>query len=70
MTTPTQIISTDAPLTTPQRRVLALVLNLIVPPTADGRMPGAAAVDVPAYLIESAPDDLPRLRDELDRLDD
>ena len=57
------------PLTAEQRAMLDIVLNLIVPPSADGRMPGAAEVGVPAYLFAEAPDALPVLRQELDELD-
>jgi len=57
------------PLTSEQRAILDLVLNLIVPPSADGRMPGAAEVGVLAYLAAEAPDALPLLRQELDQLD-
>ncbi len=57
------------PLTSEQRAILDLVLNLIVPPSADGRMPGAAEVGVPAYLVAEAPDALPLLRQELGQLE-
>jgi hypothetical protein len=52
-------------LTPAQQAILDAVLNLIVPPSADGRMPGAAEVGVPAYLVAEAADALPALRDEL-----
>ncbi len=52
-----------------QLAILDRVLNLIVPPSADGRMPGAAEVGVPAYLLAEAPDALPGLRAELDELE-
>ena len=63
------LIGTDAPLTILQRRGLALVLNMIVPPSDDGRMPGAADIDVLKYLLESEPGSIAPLREELDRLD-
>ena len=56
-------------LTSAQRATLDIALNLIVPPSADGRMPGAAEVGVPAYLYAEAPDALPVLCQELDELD-
>lgn len=56
-------------LTPEQRATLDIVLNLIVPPSADGRMPGAAEVGVPAYLVAEAPDALPLLCQELEQLD-
>ena len=56
-------------LTAAQRSTLDAVLNLIVPASADGRMPGAAEVGVPAYLCAEAADALPVLREELDELE-
>jgi len=52
-----------------QGLILDLVLNMIVPPSADGRMPGAAEVGVPAYLSAEAADALPALRQELEQLE-
>ena len=63
------IDAADPMLTCAQRASLDLVLNLIVPPSADGRMPGAAEVGVPAYLVAEAPDALPELRRELFELE-
>jgi len=57
------------PLTSGQLATLDIVLNMIVPPSADGRMPGAAEVGVPAYLYAEAPDALPVLCQELGQLD-
>ena len=57
------------PLTSAQRATLDIVLDMIVPPSADGRMPGTAEVGVPAYLYAEAPDALPVLCQELDELD-
>lgn len=59
----------DQMLTSAQRASLDSVLNLIIPPSADGRMPGAAEVGVPAYLAAEAPDALPVLCRELEELD-
>jgi hypothetical protein len=63
------IADAHQPLTTGQRASLDIVLNLIVPPSADGRMPGAAEVGVLAYLYAEAPDALPVLCQELEELD-
>lgn len=52
-----------------QGATLECVLDLIVPPSADGRMPGAAEVGVPAYLQAHCAEALPNLREELDRLE-
>ena len=57
------------PMNSGQRAILDAVLDMIVPPSADGRMPGAAQVGVPAWLIAEASDALPRLREELDEID-
>ena len=56
-------------LTAAQLATLEAVLNLIVPASADGRMPGAAEVGVPAYLLAEAPDALPLLCRELEELE-
>jgi hypothetical protein len=69
MTTGDHLIGTDAALTTVQRRTFDCVLNLIVPPSPDGCMPGAADVEVLRYLLESEPASIRPLRDELDRLE-
>jgi hypothetical protein len=63
------ILDPGCTLPAPQRAILDAVLNLIVPPSADGRMPGAAEVSVPAYLFAEAADALPVLRQELDELE-
>lgn len=56
-------------LTAAQSALLDLVLDLIVPPSADGRLPGAAALGVPAYLAAQAPDALALIGRELDFLE-
>ena len=58
-----------APLDARHRAAVALLADLIIPPSADGRLPGASAFDVAGYLAEYAPQVLPALRTELDRLD-
>jgi hypothetical protein len=63
------ISESDQALTPAQRASLDIVLNMIVPPSADGRMPGAVEVGVPAYLVAEAPDALPQLRRELEELE-
>lgn len=49
--------------------ILDRVLDLIVPPSADGRLPGAAELGVPDYLLANAPDALVALCRELDMLE-
>ena len=63
-----ELIASDQPLTTAQRRTLAAVLNMIVPPSADGRLPGAAMIDVLASVDQTAADFMATLRAQLDRL--
>lgn len=62
-------LTPQSALTAAQLAILDAVLNLIVPPSADGRMPGAAEVGVPAHLCVEAADALPALRAELDELE-
>lgn len=52
-----------------QRAVLQVTLNLIIPPSNDGRLPGAAEYDIFAYINEFAPSTLPALVVELDQLE-
>ena len=63
-----QIIGTDNPLSDDQRRVLAIVLDLIIPASADGQRPSAADVDVLGYIRETESHTLGGLRAELDQL--
>lgn len=63
------IIGSDLGLSGGQRETLDLVLDMIVPPSGDGRLPGASEVGVPAFLASHAADYVPRLAEELDRLD-
>jgi len=65
----TQIIGTDNPLSDDQRRILAIVLDLIIPASEDGQRPSAADVDVLGYIRENESHTLDGLRAELDRLD-
>jgi hypothetical protein len=64
-----EIAESAQPLTSGQQASLDIVLNMIVPPSADGRMPGAAEVGVPDYLYAEARDALPVLCRELEELD-
>lgn len=68
MPAPDALIGSDHPLTTLQRRTLAIVLDLIVPPGADGKLPGAASIDVLMALTD-ADQLLPALRMQLDQLE-
>ena len=59
----------DPDLTDAERETLAAVLDLIIPASDDGTMPGAVELDVHRYLCAAAPDVVPAVRDELARLD-
>ena len=63
------IIGTDSPLTDTQRRSLDIVLDMIVPASADGSKPSAAQVDVLGYIRTFEADSLGTLGTELDQLD-
>lgn len=68
MTDRPPIAAAGDPMTPAQRAVLALVVDLIVPPSADGRMPGASELGVPDYLTSHAAPALPAILADLDRL--
>ena len=51
-----------------QCSILDIVLDMIVPPGSDGRLPGASQVGVPAHLMAWAPPLILVLAAELDRL--
>lgn len=67
--TKSPIIGTDNPLSEDQRRVFDIVLDLIVPASADGRRPSAADIDVLGYIRDVEGQTLDALRADLDRLD-
>ena len=64
------VVGTDAPLTAAQRRTFDILLDMIIPASADGRMPSGAEVDVLGYVRAHEAASLPALRRELDALDD
>ena len=63
------IITTDSPLSNEQQDKLAGLLDVIIPPSEDGRLPSAAIMDVAAYVQTHAPEFLPALVQVLDELD-
>ncbi|MDE0659214.1 MAG: gluconate 2-dehydrogenase subunit 3 family protein [Gammaproteobacteria bacterium] len=63
-----RMIGTDNPLSDDQRRILAIVLDLIIPASEDGQRPSAADVDVLGYIRETESHTLDGLRAELDQL--
>jgi len=69
VTTSDTLIGSDHPLGPHHRICLDRVLDLIVPPSEDGRKPGASEVGVAAFIAAEAPDALPGIREALDDLD-
>ncbi len=64
------IITTDNPLSSEQKAKLAGLLDAIIPPGEDGRMPGASELDLIAYIQKQAAEFIPALIQLLDELDD
>ena len=50
-----------------EEATLNVVLNLIVPPSADGRLPGAAEYDVWGHVLSFRPELAPVIRAELEQ---
>lgn len=63
-----EIIGTDA-FTALQRRAILALADMIIPASADGRKPSAAAVDVLGYIRAHAQYAMANLRAELDALE-
>lgn len=57
-------------LTEAQRRRLSALQDTILPASADGTMPSAGTIDMPAYLAEQAPEFAAELIPILERFDD
>ncbi len=64
------IILSDNPLSEDQRRTLASILDMIIPPSEDGRMPGAAEMDLIAYIREYSHDLMPVIAEGLTAIDE
>jgi len=64
-----QIIGTDNPLSDLQRRTLDTLLNMMVPASADGRMPSARETGFIAWLTDISPKVLPEIVEGLDEVD-
>ncbi|HJN52032.1 MAG: gluconate 2-dehydrogenase subunit 3 family protein [Pseudomonadales bacterium] len=64
------IISSDNPLSEDQRRTLANLLDMIIPPSEDGRMPGASEVDVLGYIRDNRSDSIALIVAGLTALDE
>lgn len=69
MTDPFPAAGTDAGLTNEQRETLRVVLDMIVPPSADGRMPGAADAGLLLHHIAEARNTLPAIGEALHTLE-
>ena len=52
-----------------ERDLVQALASHVIPPSADGRMPGAGDYDIASYLCEHGPADVPELREEIDTLD-
>jgi hypothetical protein len=63
------IITKDNPLSSEQQEKLAGLLDVIIPPSEDGRLPSAAEMDLAAYVQTHAPEFVPALAQILDELD-
>lgn len=62
------VIFSDKPLNAEQERTLAALLDLLIPPSDDGRMPGAGEMDFIGYLLQEADDLIPGFVQELHML--
>ena len=62
------IIGSDAALDSDQQRTFAVILDMIIPASADGHFPSAAEMDVLGYVAKTDPKLLETVRLELDRL--
>ena len=69
MNRPFPTAGSDAGLTSAQLETLSVLLNMIVPRTPDGRMPGAGELAALSSHIAAARTALPALRAQLDELD-
>ena len=63
------LIGTDHPLTAVQRESLSALLDVLIPPSEDGRLPGAGSQDLDAFLDHATATDFPQtVRAALDTL--
>ena len=63
------VIGSDKPMTAPQRAAIEIVVDMIVPASADGTKPSAAEVGVLDFIAQRQPGDLPGIARDIDRLD-
>lgn len=65
----TDVIGSDRPMTATQRALFEIVVDMIVPASADGMKPSAAEVGVLDFIAARQPGDLPAICRDIDRLD-
>ena len=63
------VIGSDRPLTAAQQATFEVVVDMIVPASADGRKPSAAEVGVLHFIAERQPGELPAIARDIDRLE-
>ena len=56
------VITSGQPLTSEQAELLSSLLNVIIPPSDDGVMPGAGELDLVSYLREQTPEVVATIR--------
>jgi hypothetical protein len=59
------LITTDSPFSERERAIARALTNLIIPASADGRMPSAAAYDVLGSIVETAPQQIDRIKSDI-----
>jgi hypothetical protein len=69
MNRPSSMAGADTGLTSQQNETLSVLLNMILPASTDGRMPGAGGMDALIGQIAKARATLPALVECLDKLD-
>ena len=65
-----KLITSDNPLSEAQKENLAALLNVIIPPSDDGKLIGAGEVDLVRYLLTHVEEYMPSLHKILDHFDD
>lgn len=60
------LIQTDSPLNASQQAVLDALLNLIIPPSEDGTLPGAADIHLVPFFVDAEPAYIDELSQELE----
>lgn len=66
---PADVFGSDNPMSAAERATLEIVVDMIVPASADGRKPSAAEVGVLDFIREREPRDLAAIARDIGRLD-